>query len=303
MDGGEPDKTPVDQPRLTIAREQRVLGQVHLRHRTMAQPLVRYDRHAQRAPRAGAEISHRQIADLDRRRRGRRLAGQGMHQLALAVARDPGDTQDLTLPDGKRNVVDGGTERPIGRDIKRGDDQQRGADGRGARALQNMQLRADHQFSQMRGAFCARIAGRNNAARAQDRRTRAKRSDFLQFMADIKDGAAFFGEAAQSFKQGLRLLRRQHRGRLVHDDQLGSLQQAAQDFDALALRHGEIEHEARGVDRQAVAFRDLLDTPREDADTAPVVDAECHVFRDREGVEQREMLKHHADAERAGMGR
>ena len=99
----------------------------------------------------------------------------------------------------------------------------------------------------------------DDAAEPHDRRGVAERADLLELVADVEDRAAFGGEPAQRLEQLLGFLRRQHRGRLVHDQQLRLLQQAAHDLDALALADREIVHGAVGVERQAVFARDLDD--------------------------------------------
>ena len=78
----------------------------------------------------------------------------------------------------------------------------------------------------------------------------------LQPVADVEDRAALAGQALQRHEQMVRLLRRQHRGRLVHDDQLRLLQQAAHDLDALALADREVGDDRVRTERQAVVGRD-----------------------------------------------
>ena len=122
-----------------------------------------------------------------------------------------------------------------------------------------LELGGDHQLGELLGRFLARIAMGDDAAEPHDRRGVAERANLLELVADVEDRAAFGGEPAQGREQRLRLLRRQHRGRLVHDQQLRLLQQAAHDLDALALADREIVHGAIGVERQAVFARRLDD--------------------------------------------
>ena len=69
-------------------------------------------------------------------------------------------------------------------------------------------------------------------------------------------------QPAQGLEQPLDLLRRQHRGRLVHDQQLRLLQQAAHDLDALPLADRQVVHRLVGIEMQAVGLGDLRDARR-----------------------------------------
>ncbi len=62
-------------------------------------------------------------------------------------------------------------------------------------------------------------------------------------------------------------------------------------------------HLALGIERQAVVLRDLRQPRRHFGEAFLAVEAERDVFGDRQIFEQREMLKHHADAERARLAR
>ena len=99
-------------------------------------------------------------------------------------------------------------------------------------------------------------------------------------------------------KKLLDLLRREHGGRLVHDEQLRIEQQAAHDLDTLPLAHRQVGHVPVGVERQSVSLADLADAPREEPGLLRPVEPERHVLADRQRLEQRKMLEHHADAQR-----
>ena len=62
---------------------------------------------------------------------------------------------------------------------------------------------------------------------------------------DVEDGAPSRAQPLQRDEQVVGLLRRQHRGRLVHDDELRLLQQAAHDLDALALADRQVGDTSR----------------------------------------------------------
>jgi hypothetical protein len=122
--------------------------------------------------------------------------------------------------------------------------------------------------------------------------------DLLELVADVEDRAALGPERAERGEEPVDLLRREHRGRLVHDQQLGVLEQAAHDLDALALAHREGVDLARRVERQAVGPAHLPYLAGQRPPLHGVVDAQRHVLQHRHRLEQREVLEHHADAER-----
>ena len=144
-----------------------------------------------------------------------------------------------------------------------------------------------------------RVAGRDLLAAAQDGRGVAQPFYFLQLVADVEDGAAFGLQPIQHHKQLVGLLRGQHRGRLVQDQEFGILHQRPDDFDALALADRQLPDLAFGIERKAVDIGHLLQTRGHVLERFLAVEPQRHVFGDGEIVEQREVLEHHADAARA----
>ena len=83
----------------------------------------------------------------------------------------------------------------------------------------------------------------------------------------------------------------------------GILHQRPHDLDALALAHRQPPHLAVGLERQPVVARQRREPVRHGGERLSGGEAERDVFGDGQVVEQREVLEHHADAERAGFGR
>ena len=81
----------------------------------------------------------------------------------------------------------------------------------------------------------------------------------VQLVADVEDAAPLGGQLAQRLEQLDDGLRRQHRGRLVEDQQLGLLQQAAHDLDALALADRKIVDQPRRDRSACRSARDSVD--------------------------------------------
>ena len=122
-------------------------------------------------------------------------------------------------------------------------------------------------------------------------------------MADVQDGSPLGGKPPDGGKQDIDLLRRQHRGGLVHDQQLRVLQQAADDFHPLTLADGKGVHQPAGVEAEAVPVRHGADAFGQPGYPPRPVDTERDVLGNGQAAEQREMLEHHADTEASSDGR
>ena len=129
--------------------------------------------------------------------------------------------------------------------------------------LRHGQVLADHHPRHRLRRLLRRHAGAGDLAGAQHRRRVAELLDLVQLVADVEDAAALRRQLAQRLEQLAHGLRRQHRRRLVHDQELRVLQQAADDLDALALADRQRVHEPARIDRQPVALRHFDDPPRQ----------------------------------------
>ncbi len=271
-----------------VAGKQRVLGQRHLRHRAVAQPFLGHVAQAERATLARPQPPDRRAVDRDRRGRRQQLAGQSRHQLALAIAADAGDADDLA---GAHREVD----RRIGSQ-RQPADHQPGGTGRRIVRGDLRRIGTDHQPRQPLFGFVARIDLRDHATGAHHGAHMRERADLVQLVADEQHAHAIGRQLAQRGEQPLHRLRRQHRGRLVEDQQARRAKQRAQDLDPLALAHRQVVHARLGVDRQAVALGHL-GQPRAHAGRRPVGrQSELQVVDHGQRVEQREVLMHHRHA-------
>ena len=125
----------------------------------------------------------------------------------------------------------------------------------------------------------------------------------LQPVRDVEHRAAVAGEAAERHEELVRLLRGEHRGRLVHDEQARLLEQAAHDLDALALAYRQVRDQRGGRERQPVLHRHPRDALAERHEIEPPGQGERDVLGDGKRLEQREVLEDHADPEPPGRGR
>ncbi|EWS52662.1 hypothetical protein X551_04550 [Methylibium sp. T29] len=169
--------------------------------------------------------------------------------------------------------------------------------------LQLRRLGADHQPREVGIADGARIDLAGDLAAAQHRAVVTQRADLVELVADVEDGAAALGQLAQRDEQGLDGLRRQHRGRLVEDQQLGVGEQRAHDLDALALADRQRVHRPLRVDLETVDLGDLHDARRHLGQRQALVEAQPHVLGGGQRVEQAEVLVDHADPELARLRR
>ena len=162
-----------------------------------------------------------------------------------------------------------------------------------------LQIGADHHLGHGTRGLALRVAVGDDLAAAQDGRGIAERDDLMQLVRDVEDRAAARGETLQRLEQLLDLLGRQHRGRLVHDEQAGVQEKRAHDLDALAFADAQCRDDAAGIELEMVGVQNPVELGEELARGEARIEAERDVFQYRHRLEQREVLEHHADAEAA----
>ena len=109
-------------------------------------------------------------------------------------------------------------------------------------------------------------------------------------------------------EQVIGLVGRQHAGGLVEDQRLGAPEQRLEDFDALLQADGQLADDGVGIDLEfIVAARAASSSARALASAGPMqraaLGAEHDILEHGEGIDQHEVLVHHADAERDGIRR
>ena len=147
------------------------------------------------------------------------LARQGQQQLVLAVAGDAGDAEDLARSDLEGDALQIGPVRLLAGQVEAVDDQTRLAGLAALATHQCADLGADHELRHAFRGLGLGVAITHHLAAAQDRGAVAERLYLVQLVADVEDRATLRREQAQGFEQLFDLLRRQHRGRFVHDQQ------------------------------------------------------------------------------------
>ncbi|MCY1226253.1 hypothetical protein D9M72_384800 [compost metagenome] len=282
-----------------LVRQQDIGGQAHARHGAAAQAFFRHEGQAGAAALACIALAHQPAAELHRYvGRARVFARQRCQQFLLAVTGDPRNADDFARMHVQRNPVQLGGEGMRARQRQLLHAQpHRAAKGSHTRLARG--LAADHQARQRGRGFLARIAHASDLAHAHHGGLMAQRADLVELVADVEDAGAFGGQLAQRDEECFHRLRRQHRGGFVQDQQLRIGQQRAHDLHALALADRQRMHMAVRLQRQAIALGGGADALGQLLHVAllPGGQAERDVLGHGQGVEQREMLEHHGDAQ------
>ena len=237
--------------------------------------------------------------DLDHAALGLRQPGERVDQLGLAVAVDPGDADDLSRAHLERDVANG-RQPALVEDIEVLHLEQ-GLPGLG-RLLVHLEedLPPDHQLGQLLLGRAFTRKRLDHLAAAENRHPVGDVEHLVQLVADEDDGHALLGEGAQDPEQLERLLGREHGGRLVEDQDLGSPVEGLQDLDALLLADADVLDARVRVDRELERLRDLLDpflgcVLVEQHLLARGLDSQHDVLGDRHHRDQHEVLVDHAD--------
>ena len=165
----------------------------------------------------------------------------------------------------------------------------------------DVDLPTDHEGGERAERGRLRIDGGHGPATAQHRHAVGDGLDLVELVRDEDDGLPLLGHRAQGFEESFGLLRSEHGGRLVHDQNARLAVERLQDLDALLLADRELPDPRLGIDREAVAAAQLpdalLDRARMDDEAPPVttVVAEDDVLGHRERLDETEVLVHHAD--------
>ena len=106
------------------------------------------------------------------------------------------------------------------------------------------------------------------------------------------------GHSAQRHEEDIGLLRGEHGGGLVEDQDPRVAIQCLEDLDALLLADGELADSCAGIDGEAIALREQVDALLDlgAAQPKPALVAEHHVLGDGKRLDEPEMLVHHANA-------
>jgi hypothetical protein len=238
------------------------------------------------APLGDAEPADLAAYDGDRpRRRRQRLAAYRAHKLVLSVSGDARDAEDLAGPDVERDILQCDPEFARLRQAQASRRELEGPEAAPGRLGDLLQVRADHHLGHRARGLALRVAMRDHLAAAQDGRGVAERDDLVQLVRDVKDRAAARREFPQGLEQLLDLLRRQNRGRLVHDQEPRVKEEGAHDLDALALANTQRRDDPAGIELEVIGFQHPVEFRQKFARRQARVEAKRNVFQDRHRLE------------------
>ena len=227
-------------------------------------------------------------------------AGDGLQQLLLAAAGDARDAQDLAGVGGEGHVV----ELEDALDVAYGQaldlDAGLRVDRIGPLDVQRHGV-ADHHVGHLLGVGALRRHVADELAVAQDGHAVGQGLDLVHLVGDDDDGLAVVAHVAQHREELVRLLRGEHGGRLVEDQDVRAAVEHLDDLDGLLLRDGHVVDLLRGVDLKAVERADLADLLRGGLQIELAGQAEHDVLGRGEHVDQLEVLVDHADAQIEGV--
>jgi hypothetical protein len=292
--------------RLVEVVQHHVLGEAEVHHQAAVLAVGRDVAHAGVERLAGARAGDVPAVGGDRAGGGRPQAGDGVDQLGLPVAVDAGDADDLPRADGQRQPAHG-LEAAVVVDDEVGDLQPRLGRPAGRLLDREHDVAADHQ---PREALLGRARGGlggDVAPAPQHGHAVRDVEDLVELVGDEDHRRALRGQAAQDRLQLGRLLGRQHRGRLVEDQDLGAAVERLQDLHPLLHADRDVLDEGAGVDGEPEAVGDgahaRLGLTGVEERPAAGLDRQHDVLGDGHHRDEHEVLVHHADPERDGVAR
>src|SRR5690606_11342808 len=119
-------------------------------------------------------------------------------------------------------------------------------------------------------------------------------------MADVQNAATFSGKLPQGIKQLANCLRRQHRSRLVKNEQSWPPQERPDEFHPLALAYGQGMHMSGGLEVEAILTGCFGNAPLKFVKTGTPGQAQSDVFGDGKRIKKGKMLEDHAYAQLPG---
>ena len=231
-------------------------------------------------------------------------AGENFAELALAIARNAGDAENLAGMEVEIDVLQSRDAALVaaGHAPQRQDRRLR----RGRRRATLLMIVAkddfspDHQPRQHAMIAIDRVLGRDLLPTAEDGDAIGDLENLVELVADEDDGVAAGAKVAERVKKLLRLGRGQHRGRLVEDQDARVARRARGGSRPAAARRRKGPRRGRRGSTARLNF--AREQPRARLELAGrrphrgLVPAKVDVFRDREGAHQLEVLVNHPDA-------
>ena len=229
-------------------------------------------------------------------------AGERVEQLRLAVAGDAGDADDLAGADVEADALDP-RHALVARDHEVAHLEHRLARLRRRLLDPQQHLAADHQLGQLLLAWSPRSGGAPPSRPARITLTWSVTAMISRSLWVIRTTVRPCAlQVAQDAEEMVGLLRREHAGRLVEDQDVGAAEQRLEDLDPLLHAHRQARDRRVEVDLEAVVAlerRDLGAGARGAAgEREAALGAQQQVLEHGERLDQHEVLVDHADAGR-----
>ena len=180
-------------------------------------------------------------------------ARDGLDELALPVAFDAGDADNLAGAHVERHAIQNRAGAGAYREIAHAERHVAGFRGRLFDTEQY--FASHHQPGQLRRARLLRLHAADDLTIPHHRHIVGNRQHFSQLVRDDDDRFPLLAHAAKDREELLHLLRCQNRGRLVQNQQLRISVQRLQQLDALLLSHRQCFDGRAGIDRELERLR------------------------------------------------
>ena len=158
----------------------------------------------------------------------------------------------------------------------------------------------DHHAGKLALGHSVHIHGGDVLAETDDSAEVRGLLNFLELVRNENDALSVAGEVMHDVDKLDYLLRSERGGGLIKNEYIRAAVESLEDLDALLHTDGDIFYLCVGVDRKAVAFGDLNDIAARGfhIESRPLFrfGAEDDILRDGKGLDEHEVLMHHADA-------
>jgi hypothetical protein len=230
-------------------------------------------------------------------------AGERVEQFALTVARHARDADDFAGAQPQRHIGEARHVEGVA-PMQMPCFEQRGArrDATRIRAAPGLHTPSDHRLRQCIDTGIGDRAVEHHCAAAHHGDRVAQRHDLLELVRDQQHRGAAFAQAPQCREELFRFLRREHGGGLIQDQDPRTTHECLEDLQALPFAHRQVfdgpvqPHVQAGVVHQRVEPGAQL-VPRI-VQPPMTLCAEQDVVERAEGLDEHEVLMHHADAQR-----
>ena len=240
----------------------------------------------------------------DAARLGRHHVHDGFHQFMLSVAVNAGDAQDLAPAHLQAEVLHPLDSTGILNGQARNREQHLTGIGlllgNGEFYFPSHHHRGQFHLIHIRNLDCINVS-----APADNGAVVCRLLDLTELMGDDDDGLAIVGQAVHDLNEFIDLLRSQHSGGLVQDQDLRTAVQSLEDLHTLLHAHRNILDLGIGIDGQAIFFRKLQyilpgGCLINDAAKPCFFHTEHDILCNCERFHQHEVLMHHADSQLDG---